>query len=114
MPCHVCSADWPDSCTRKAIRTWRSSTVRRPRAAGTNPDLGYPKEHPMLSAQTLLADLLDTSPLVVNLLLELRVDCIGCSMNKFCTLEELCDHYELDIEAVLYNVQERTASISSS
>jgi len=67
----------------------------------------------MLSAQTLLADLLDTSPLVVNLLLELHVDCIGCSMNKFCTLEELCDHYELDIEAVLYKVQERLNNAKS-
>jgi hypothetical protein len=64
----------------------------------------------MLSAQILLADLLDTSPLVVSLLLELRVDCIGCSMNKFCTLEELCNHYELDLGSVLRQVQERLNS----
>ena len=61
----------------------------------------------MLSAQTLLADLLDTSPLVVNLLLELHVDCIGCSMNKFCTLEEVCTQYELDLENVICKVQEK-------
>jgi hypothetical protein len=61
----------------------------------------------MLSSQTLVADLLDASPLVTALLLELRLDCIGCSMNKFCTLEELCASYELDLDSVLHKVQER-------
>jgi hypothetical protein len=61
----------------------------------------------MLSPQVLLADLLDGSPLLASLLLELRVDCVGCSMNRFCTLEELCAHYELDLESVLCKVRER-------
>jgi hybrid cluster-associated redox disulfide protein len=61
----------------------------------------------MLSPQTLLADLLDHSPQMAGLLLELRLDCVGCSMNKFCTLEELCNAYELDLESVLSKVQER-------
>jgi hybrid cluster-associated redox disulfide protein len=61
----------------------------------------------MLSPQMLVADLLDTYPLVASLLLELRVDCLGCSMNKFCTLEEVCTQYELDLENVIYKVQER-------
>jgi hybrid cluster-associated redox disulfide protein len=61
----------------------------------------------MLSPQMLVTDLLDTYPLVASLLLELRVDCLGCSMNKFCTLEEVCTQYELDLENVIYKVQER-------
>ncbi len=61
----------------------------------------------MLSPQMLVADLLDTSPLVASLLLELRVDCLGCSMNKFCTLEELCSQYELELENIICKVQER-------
>ena len=61
----------------------------------------------MLSSQTLLADMLRSSPLVTSLLLELRVDCIGCSMNKFCTLDELCKHYGLELENVICKVQER-------
>jgi hypothetical protein len=60
----------------------------------------------MLSSQILMSDLLDHSPRLAMLLLELRVDCVGCSMNKFCTLEELCNHYELDLESVLCKVQE--------
>jgi hypothetical protein len=58
-------------------------------------------EHPLLSPSTLLADLLASSPLTARALLDLRVDCIGCSMNKFCTLEELCQHYGLEIETVM-------------
>ncbi len=64
----------------------------------------------MLSPYILVADLLDQSPLVASLLLELRVDCIGCSMNKFCTLNELCAFYGLDLENVLYKVQESLES----
>jgi hypothetical protein len=60
----------------------------------------------VLSPHILVADLLDYSPLVVPLLLEFRVDCIGCFMNKYCTLEELCTQYELDLEGILGRIQE--------
>jgi hypothetical protein len=64
------------------------------------------KEIPVLSPRILVADLLDYSPLLVPLLLELRVDCVGCSMNKYCTLEELCAQYKLDLESILSRIQE--------
>ena len=64
----------------------------------------------MLSPRILVADLLDYSPLVASLFLELRVDCIGCSMNKFCTLDELCAFYGLDLENFLCKVRERLDS----
>ena len=56
----------------------------------------------------LVADLLGTFPHMASLLLELRLDCLGCSMNKFCTLEELCKQYELDVETFTCKIQERT------
>lgn len=55
----------------------------------------------MLTSQTLLVDVLNGSPLAANLLIDLHVGCIGCSMNKFCTLEDMCRLYELDIDHVL-------------
>lgn len=61
----------------------------------------------MFSPQSLVADFLDASPIAAILLLELRVDCLGCSMNKYCTLEELCDYYELDFENIICKIQER-------
>ena len=61
----------------------------------------------MLSRETLIADVLEASPRVASLLLELRVDCIGCSMNKFCTLEDLCRQYSLDVETLIGQVEEK-------
>lgn len=60
----------------------------------------------MLSSKNLVADLLDASPLAVSLLLELRVDCVGCPMVRFCSLEELCAYYELDLDSVMRRIQE--------
>jgi hybrid cluster-associated redox disulfide protein len=64
-------------------------------------------EYPVLSSRMLVADLLALSPLVAPFLLDLRVDCIGCSMNRFCTLEELCALYGLELEAILHNLQNK-------
>jgi len=61
----------------------------------------------MLSPQTLIADLLLASPRLASLLIEMRVDCVGCSMNKFCTLEDLCAQYELDREQVITKIHEK-------
>jgi hypothetical protein len=71
-------------------------------------------EHLTLSCRTLIADLLAATPLMAPLFLELRVDCIGCSLNKFCTLEDLCDQYQLDLETVINMIQERTIDHESN
>jgi len=70
-------------------------------------------EHPTPSPQMLVADLLAVSPLMAGALVELRTDCVGCSMNKFCTLQELCNQYELELESVLKCLQERLESHAS-
>jgi hypothetical protein len=58
-------------------------------------------EHPMLLSRTLVAEMLDYSPLAAAMLIDLHVECIGCFMNKFCTLEEMCRYYELDLDHIL-------------
>jgi len=54
----------------------------------------------MISSTILVADLLVRYPLAAALFIELRLDCIGCSMNRFCTLEELTKYYDLDLEKI--------------
>jgi hypothetical protein len=71
-------------------------------------------EHLTLFPRTLVADLLAATPLMAPLFVELRVDCIGCSMNKFCTLEDLCDQYHLELETVISMIQERTINHESN
>ena len=70
-------------------------------------------EHPTLSPGMLVADLLAASPLIAGALVELRTSCVGCSMNKFCTLQELCNQYELEFESVVKFLQERMESHAS-
>ena len=82
-------------------------------AADTNSQL-ITMEHTTLSPLTLVADLLASTPLMASLFVELRVDCIGCSMNKFCTLEDLCDQYQLELETVISLIQERTINHESN
>jgi len=66
-----------------------------------------------LSPQTFVADLLASTPLMAPLFVELRVDCVGCSMNKFCTLEDLCEQYQLELETLISLIQERTINHES-
>jgi hypothetical protein len=67
-------------------------------------------ERPPLSPRTLVADLLAFSPLTARALLDLRVDCVGCSMNKFCTIKEICTHYGLEMDAVMRKLKEHLES----
>jgi hypothetical protein len=66
-----------------------------------------------LSPLTLVADLLAATPLMAPLFVELRVDCLGCSMSKYCTLEDLCEQYQLELEAVISLIQKRTINHES-
>jgi len=59
----------------------------------------------MISPTIRVADLLAFYPLVTSLFIELRVDCIGCSMNQFCTLEDLTKYYDLDMEKISGRIQ---------
>jgi hypothetical protein len=71
-------------------------------------------EHLALSPLILVSDLLAESPLIAPLLIELRVDCIGCSMNKFCTLADLCDQYHLELKILMDKIQERLIDHASN
>ncbi|MCG2784049.1 MAG: hypothetical protein L6461_02975 [Anaerolineae bacterium] len=64
-------------------------------------------EHPCLSPQTSIADLLAASPRMASTLLDLRVDCIGCSMNHFCDLQEMCHQYGLELETVMKQLSKK-------
>ena len=59
----------------------------------------------MILPTILVADLLAFYPLTTSLFIELRVDCVGCSMNQFCTLEDLTKYYDLDLEMISDRIQ---------
>jgi hybrid cluster-associated redox disulfide protein len=69
-------------------------------------------EQPDLSARTIVADVLAFSPRMAPLFVELRLDCVGCSMNRFCSLADLCRDYAMDLNTLLAAIRERLASAS--
>ena len=61
----------------------------------------------ILTPDLLVSDLLARSPKLWSLFVEKRLDCIGCSMAKFCTLEEVSAQYALDLDKFIREIQER-------
>ena len=57
-------------------------------------------ERPIVEKKVLISQLLTLFPEVAGLFIELRVDCIGCSLNRFCTVSDMCEYYDLDHASV--------------
>jgi hypothetical protein len=66
-----------------------------------------------LSLNTLVADVLAISPQAAHLFIEMRLDCPGCAMVRFCTLQDLSDHYKLDINILMTTFEERLVQNAS-
>lgn len=59
-----------------------------------------------LTPRTLVAEALEKVPAAARFFLDLRMDCLGCRMATFCTLEEACRQYELELERFLEDLHE--------
>ena len=60
-----------------------------------------------------VADVLAISPLAAPLFIEMRLDCPGCAMVRFCTLEDLSGHYGLEIHSLIATLHERLVQNAS-
>jgi hybrid cluster-associated redox disulfide protein len=40
-------------------------------------------------------------PEAIHVFIRLKTDCIGCKMEHFCSLEEVCNQYGLQLEILL-------------
>ncbi len=52
-----------------------------------------------------VADTLNSYPQLTKLFVEWKTDCIGCYLNRFCTLEEVAAIYSLDLDEVFVRIQ---------
>ena len=59
-----------------------------------------------LSADQTVEQVLAAHPGVSSVFLQLDTYCIGCYMERFCTLEEVASAYELRLEVLLGKLQE--------
>lgn len=64
-------------------------------------------ERPPVSAHSLVAEVLALGPEMALLFLDWRTECVGCSLVRFCTLEDVSRYYGLDLDQMLNQIQER-------
>lgn len=64
-------------------------------------------ERPRLTPQSLVADALALGSEVVLLFIDWRTECVGCSLVRFCTLEDVSRYYGLELSTMLDQIQER-------
>ena len=55
----------------------------------------------ILRKDMLVADALAGCPQTATFFFKHRLDCVGCRMAVFCTLEEVCKHYSLEVDWLL-------------
>lgn len=60
----------------------------------------------ILDANWTVAQVIKAYPQSVSVFLELKTNCVGCHLNKFCTLNEVAAAYKLPIERLLHQLCE--------
>lgn len=70
-------------------------------------------ERPRLTPQSLVADALALGSEVVLLFIDWRTECVGCSLVRFCTLEDVSRYYGLELSTMLDQIQERIVNDGS-
>ncbi len=59
-----------------------------------------------LDATWTAEQMMQTYPQTVSVFLALKTDCVGCHLERFCTLEEVAASYELRLEVLLEKLRE--------
>jgi hybrid cluster-associated redox disulfide protein len=67
-------------------------------------------ERIILQGSTTVAQVLNSWRQTVPFFMEHRMNCIGCPVASFCTLDEVAQHYEMDIQEF---VQDLTSLIQA-
>lgn len=55
----------------------------------------------LFNTQWTVADVLTAFPQSAAAFIALRTDCVGCHLDRFCTLEEVAAVYEIPLEQLL-------------
>jgi len=59
-----------------------------------------------LDARWTTAQVVKTYPQTAWVFLEIKANCVGCHLDKFCTLSEVAAAYELPLEHLLHKLRE--------
>ncbi len=59
-----------------------------------------------LDASWTVAQVMQVYPQTIAVFIALKTDCVGCHLDKFCTLTEVAAAYDLSLERLLHNLCE--------
>jgi len=59
----------------------------------------------LINPSSTVDDVLRQVPGAAHVFIASHTDCIGCSLARFCTLEEVSQHYSLDLTQLIDNLQ---------
>lgn len=59
-----------------------------------------------LNASWTAAQVMQVYPQAIAVFIALKTDCVGCHLDKFCTLTEVAAAYDLSLERLLHNLYE--------
>lgn len=61
---------------------------------------------PILGANWTADEVMKTYPETVSVFLSLKMACVGCSLERFCSLQEVAAAYQLPLEFLLAKLHE--------
>jgi hybrid cluster-associated redox disulfide protein len=59
-----------------------------------------------LDATWTAEEVIRTYPQAISVFIDLKMDCVGCHLDKFCTLADVAAAYELPLELLLQKLRE--------
>ncbi len=60
----------------------------------------------LFTQATTVATVFDAIPNAGGIFIKHKTDCVGCFLARFCTLAEVADTYELDLQSLLNDLQQ--------
>ena len=65
----------------------------------------------LLAKDWTVEQVLETYPSTVSVFIRFRADCVGCRLERFCTLEEVARDYDFSLDDLLAALQEVVTGI---
>ena len=65
----------------------------------------------LLSKDWTVEQVLRSYPTTAEVFIRLKADCVGCRLDRYCTLEEVAQDYGLDLEKFLADLREAVSVI---
>jgi hybrid cluster-associated redox disulfide protein len=63
-----------------------------------------------LTSDWTVREILQTCPETARVFFHLKTDCVGCWLQQFCTIKDVCGAYTLDMDDLINKLQKSSGS----